>query len=262
MSLPESMSRVVIVGSKSRLEETVDALYKMGIVHLIDYTNDSDEGFAIGAPLPYSPKASERLLKIRAAEKDLGIVARKAKVDSVSLSDIKADISSGKVEAVEKTVFDAIEKRNSIAQKITELDTVKSELQILEKLPLKLEDYSGYTSISVFVGTVKEDCSAKLAELPNTEVFVSGANKNERPSIAVFVKNEDKSAVSNVLSEYNYVETPVPAGIGAPADVLVTVEAEIVENQNALEESKVAIAKLSEEYKTFIVASDVPPCQA
>ena len=36
MSLPESMSRVVIVGSKSRLEETVDALYKMGIVHLID----------------------------------------------------------------------------------------------------------------------------------------------------------------------------------------------------------------------------------
>lgn len=256
MSLPESMSRVVIVGSKSRLEETVDALYKMGIVHLIDYTNDSDEGFAIGAPLPYSPKASERLLKIRAAEKDLGIVARKAKVDSVSLSDIKADISSGKVEAVEKNVFDAIEKRNSIAQKITELDTVKSELQILEKLPLKLEDYSGYTSISVFVGTVKEDCSAKLAELPNTEVFVSGANKNERPSIAVFVKNEDKSAVSNVLSEYNYVETPVPAGIGAPADVLVTVEAEIVENQNALEESKVAIAKLSEEYKTFIVASD------
>ena len=150
MSLPESMSRVVIVGSKPRLEETVDALYEMGIVHLIDYTNDSDEGFAIGAPLPYSPKASERLLKIRAAEKDLGIKARKAKTPSMVLSDVKAEISSGNVEAVEKDVLQAIDKRNSIAQKITELDAIKSELKILEKLPLKLEDYSGYSSISVF----------------------------------------------------------------------------------------------------------------
>ena len=256
MSLPESMSRVVIVGSKPRLEETVDALYEMGIVHLIDYTNDSDEGFAIGAPLPYSPKASERLLKIRAVEKDLGIKARKAKTPSMVLSDVKAEISSGNVEAVEKDVLQAIDKRNSIAQKITELDAIKSELKILEKLPLKLEDYSGYSSLSVFVGTVKEDCSAALAAVPNTEVFVSAAVKNERPSIAVFVKNEDKAKVSAILSENNYIEAPVPAGEGAPADVLVKIEAEILENQNALEEAKAAIVGVSEKYKKQIVAYD------
>lgn len=256
MSLPESMSRVVIVGSKPRLQDTVDAIYEMGIVHLIDYTNDSDEGFAIGAPLPYSPKASERLLKIRAVEKDLGIKARKAKTPSMVLSDVKAEISSGNVEAVEQDVLQAIDKRNSIAQKITELDAIKSELKILEKLPLKLEDYSGYSSIGVFVGTVKEDCSAKIAALPNTEVFVSAAAKNERPSIAVFVKNEDKAKASAVLSEYNYVETPVPAGTGAPADALAKIEAEILENQKALEESKAAIVAVSEKYKKQIVAYD------
>ena len=256
MSLPESMSRVVIVGSKPRLEETVDALYEMGIVHLIDYTNDSDEGFAIGAPLSYSPKASERLLKIRAVEKDLGIKARKAKTPSMVLSDVKAEISSGNVEAVEQDVLQAIDKRNSIAQKITELDAIKSELKILEKLPLKLEDYSGYSSLSVFVGTVKEDCSAALAAVPNTEVFVSAAVKNERPSIAVFVKNEDKAKVSAILSENNYIEAPVPAGEGAPADVLAKIEAEILENQNALEEAKAAIVGVSEKYKKQIVAYD------
>ena len=73
MSLPESMSRVVIVGNKSRLDEVIEAIYGLGVVHLIDYTNDSDEGFTIGAPLSYSSEASERLLKLRAAEKDLGI---------------------------------------------------------------------------------------------------------------------------------------------------------------------------------------------
>lgn len=73
MSLPESMSRIVIVGSKSHIDETISALYGLGAVHLIDHTNGSDEGFSIGAPRPYSSKASERLLAIKAAEKDLDI---------------------------------------------------------------------------------------------------------------------------------------------------------------------------------------------
>ena len=130
MSLPESMSRIVIVGSKSKLDETVDALFKIGIVHLIDYTNDSDEGLTIGAPLPYSAKASERLLKLRAAEKDLNINVNKAEIESISLADIKAQISSGGVENVEKDVFEAIEKRNKIVQNITELNAKKEDLAV------------------------------------------------------------------------------------------------------------------------------------
>ena len=73
MSLPESMSRIVIVGSKSRMDEVTDILFDMGVFHLIDHTVDADEGFSIGSPRPYSSKASERLLALRATEKDLGI---------------------------------------------------------------------------------------------------------------------------------------------------------------------------------------------
>ncbi len=256
MSLPESMSRIVIVGSKSKLDETVDALFKIGIVHLIDYTNDSDEGLTIGAPLPYSAKASERLLKLRAAEKDLNINVNKAEIESISLADIKAQISSGGVENVEKDVFEAIEKRNKIVQNITELNAKKEDLAVLSKLPLKLEDYSGYESLAVFVGTVRDDVSAELEALPNTQVFISNAEKKEKFSIAVFVKTADKDKVSNVLSEHAYTETPVPSDTGMPADVLAKTVTEIADNEAALVDAQAKIAELSEKYKSFIVASD------
>ena len=255
MSLPESMSRVVIVGNKSRLDEVIEAIYGLGVVHLIDYTNDSDEGFTIGAPLPYSSEASERLLKLRAAEKDLGIRTKKVKTQEV-YSDIEAKISSGEVENVENIVLGAVDERNKVAQKITELETKKADLAKLAKLPLKLEDYSGYASLAVFVGTVKDDCSAKIAEIPNSEVFVSVDKKEARIPIAVFVENAGKEKVSAVLSEYGYVELNVPEGTGMPADLMTQTEADIAANEKSLEECNEKIAQLSEQYKSFIAASD------
>ncbi|MBO7351718.1 MAG: V-type ATP synthase subunit I, partial [Candidatus Methanomethylophilaceae archaeon] len=255
MSLPESMSRVVIVGNRARLDETVQALFKMGVVHLIDYTNDSDEGFTIGAPLPYSSEASERLLKIRAAEKDLSIRPKKVKSQE-TFSDIEAKISSGEVENVERIVLDAVDERNKVAQKITELETRKADLEILSQLPMKLEDYSGYETLSVYVGTVKDDCSAQIAELPNTEVFVSVDKKQARTPIAVFVKSADKEKASAILSEHGYVELNVPEGTGMPADAVAQTEADIAANEKSLEECNEKIAQLSEQYKSFIAATD------
>ena len=256
MSLPESMSRVVIVGSKSRLEEAVEALYQIGAVHLIDYTNDSDEGLTIGAPLSYSSKASERLLKIRAAEKDLNINSAKAEFEPFTLDSIEAQISSGDVETVEKTVFAAIEKRNKIAQNITELEVKEADLTTLAKLPLKLEDYSGYESLAVFVGTIKDDASEELAQVPNAEVFISSANKNERLAVAVFVKKADKDAASTVLSEHGYIELAVPAETGMPADVLAKTQKELEEARAASVEAESEISELSNKYQSFLVASE------
>ena len=48
MFLPESMSRIVIVGGNSCIDETIDVLYELENVHLIDHTVDADEGFTLG----------------------------------------------------------------------------------------------------------------------------------------------------------------------------------------------------------------------
>ncbi len=255
MLLPESMSRVVIVGNKSKLDETINALYGLGKVHLIDHSNGSDEGFSIGAPRPYSSKASERLLAVRAAEKDLGINPAKAEDAQISVDDIEAQISSNGIESVQAEVFSAIDEKNKIAQKVADLKARQKTLTQLSKLSINIELYSGYESLAVIVGSVKSDPTEALAALENAETFVS-FDKKEGGVVAVFIKKDEKDKASAILSEFGYSEIPVPAVKGSPQEALAATESELAESEESLSGIEAKIAGMSEKYKSFIVASD------
>ena len=255
MFLPESMSRIVIVGNKSRLDEAINALYKLDAVHLIDHTVGADEGFSIGAPRPYSSKASERLLALRAAEKELSINPATEEIEPISIEDIDAQISSNGVENVQSEVMAAIDEKNKIAQKIAELKAQEASLLKLSKLSVNLEYYSGYENLAVFVGSVKADPSKALEALENAESEVS-FDKKEGGVVAVFIKKSDKDKASSILSDYGYSEIVVPEMQGSPADALSYTQNEIAEAESQLAETEEKIAGLSEKYKSFIVACD------
>lgn len=255
MLMSESMSRIVIVGNKSRLDEAINALYSLDAVHLIDHTNGADEGFAIGASRPYSSKASERLLKIKATEKELSINFKKTDAEPISVSDIDAQISSNGVESVEAEVFSVIEGKNKIVQSIADLKAKKANLALLCRLPINIELYRGYESITVLAGSVKTDPTEALDALENAEVFIS-FNKKELGVVAVFVKKANKEKASAILSDHGYSEIAVPEETGIPADALAVTVAEIAKQETALEETNAKINSLSEKYKSFIVASD------
>jgi len=254
MSLPESMSRIVIVGSRSRMDEVTDALFDMGKFHLIDHTVDADEGFSIGSPRPYSSKASERLLSLRATEKDLGIRVKKVKDPPIAVSEVEADISSGKVETIRADVVGAIDGRNEIDQRITELKALCDNLTKLSKLPIDLEFYSGYESLAVFVGSVKADPTQALSGVEDI-MFEVSFGKTEGV-VAVFAKKEVKDKVSAILTENGYMEIQVPEISGSPSDALAKAQGEIAECEGRLEAANAKIAELSDKYKSFIAASD------
>ncbi len=254
MSLPESMSRIVIVGSKSRLDEAIDVLYGMEVFHLIDHTVDADEGFSIGAPRPYSSKASERLLAVRATEKDLGIRVKKTKMAPIPVGEIEAEIESGKVESVHAEVMAAIDGKNEIDQRITELKALRDSLEKLSKLPIDIGQYSGYESLVVFVGTVKADPSKALDAVD--DILYELSYDKTGGVVAVFAKKDVKDKVSSILSENGYMEIPVPQMTGSPADAIVKVDSDLESCQSQYEAAEAKIVELSEKYKTFITASD------
>ena len=130
MFLPESMSRIVIVGANSCIDETTQVLYDIENIHLIDQTVDADEGFTLGTPRPYSPKTAERLLKVRGMEKDLGI-NKHTKTVPISESEIRSQITSDSVESIEKEVRAVLDKRNDLNQRVTELNAKKKSLELL-----------------------------------------------------------------------------------------------------------------------------------
>ena len=251
MLRPESMSRIIIVGSKSRLDDVTDTLQSLEAVHLIDYFNDSDPGFSIGAPRPYSSKASERLLKVRAVEKELAIDGKKT-IYPVSSVDVSKQIESGEVEAVEKDVFRVLDERNSILQTVTELKAKKAELEALSGIPLNLEVYHGYESIAVFVGTVKADPSAALAGLADSEFFIS----NDKKLVAIFAKKAQKDEAQRILADFGYADFAVPEGTGTPQENIVTTNDAIVKLDAELVKLNVELGELKEQYESFLMSTD------
>lgn len=253
MLLPESMSRIVIVGAKSHIDEVIEAIYDVKAVHLIDHTVGADEGFNIGNPRPYVSKASERLLKVRAMEKGLGIT-KKTKTTPVSEDEIKSQISSDSVELAESEINAALNKRNDLNQRITGLNATKKNLELLSKLPVDIELYSGYRSIFSVVGSIADDPTEALKGI-DCEIF-SSFDKKEGNVIAVFAKVADKDRVQSVLSEHGFSEIQVPSGTGSPASVLAKTDRDIEAAQAELENVSKELEALLEKHKDFLSATD------
>lgn len=253
MSLPESMSRIVIVGTKSRMEEAIEAFYNVRMLHLIDHTTGTD-GLSIGTTLPTNSKASERLLKIRAMEKELGIV-KKTKTDAISVEDLQNRITSGSVEGIEDETRKALDVRNDLIQRIADLNAKKKSLELLAELPIDLEFYSGYKSLAVIVGTVKDDPSEALKKLTDSEVFVS-YNKKKGGVVAVFARADERDKASSVLSEYGFAEMTVPEGTGSPAETIAETDKSIADFSAQLESAEEDIDALRTKHMAFLSASD------
>lgn len=253
MSLPESMSRIVIVGAKSHIDEAIEAIYDVKAIHLIDHTVGADDGFSLGTPRPYSSKVSERLLKVRAMEKGLGI-AKNAKTQPISEEEIKSQISSDSVELAETEINAVFDKRNDLNQRITDLNATKKNLELLSDMPIDLELYSGYRSIVSFVGTVVEDPTAMLSGM-DCEIFTS-FDKKKGNVIAVFAKVADKDAVQSVLSENGFSEIAVPKDTGSAASALTRTDREIQDAEAEMENVSKELESLLEKHKDFLSASE------
>lgn len=255
MFLPESMSRVVITGSKARIDDVTDALFKSGVVHLIDYTTGMDEGFSIGAPRPYSSKASERLLALRAVEKEFSNNPATKKYEYLSAYEINTLDPLDNVENVCSEVMAVVDGRNKTVQEISELKNQKVTLSKLSKLSIDLECYSGYENLTVFVGSAKTDPSSALSVLKNIEYEVV-LNEKEEWIVAVFAPNTNRDDVSTILSNHGYSEIIVPEMKGSPTEALSQIQDKILAAEDQVVKADDDIAELFKAYSSFVAKSD------
>lgn len=251
MLLPEPMSRIMVVGTKARMQDAIDAFYGEKAIHVIDHTT-GDDGLSIGTSAESVSKASERLLKVRALEKELGI-KRRTKAEDIAVEDVRELVSSGEVESVEQEILSAVDARNGLAQKISELNAKKQTLQLLARLGLTLDMYSGYRSISAVFGTV--DALPTLDV--DAEVFADVAKK-KGGVIAVFFRNDDREKVLSALSDVGFseIQVPVCSSPVAPADEIARIEAEIKEADEAHEKSLDALLELKAKHRSFLKGTD------
>ncbi|NLX46930.1 MAG: V-type ATP synthase subunit I [Euryarchaeota archaeon] len=250
MLLPKQMTRVLIVGSRNALKDTIEVLYQLEAAHLIDFSAE-EEGFSLGAPLPESSVASQRLLKLRSLEKDMGIDDEDVS-GQMETGQIEMDLAST-IDGLEAEITGAIESKNKINLRINELEADKAVLQSFQALPLDLELYHDYDSLKVFTGKVRGDPSALVkAAAPQSEVFLSGNGD----FAAVFVNTAQADEAQKALVQVGYTEVPAPAGPGSPQKHVAKIDEELEALRSSMKEAVDKLDELKDKHSTFVKAAD------
>jgi V/A-type H+-transporting ATPase subunit I len=252
MILPEKMTRILVVGSKESLPQTIDILYGLETVHLVDFSAE-EPGFTLGSPLPIASDASHKLLKLRSMEKDLDIKEVKGmEIEVIPIEKINSEVDET-INGLEAEIVGVVETKGNSQARMHEIEQKKKQLEPFMTVPLPLELYSGYENLTVYTGYVKLDPTAALTQaVKQFEIYKS----NDGKFVAVFTTKAEAAEAQKILIQSGYTDVPAPTGKGEPAEEVKRLDEEYAVQTKTLEEATKKIDALREKHQSFILASD------
>jgi V/A-type H+-transporting ATPase subunit I len=231
------------------LKVAVEALHRAGTLHITDYA-EQYEGFRLGTPLPGAAAHSEKLLKLRASTKALGIGNGSFSAGTRS-SKWARERLDGLLVALEGEVAAPDKLRQDVEGNIRVLEKRKEAVLPFAELPLPFEAYGPYDSLAVFTGTVRTPIGAELSGLTDRyELFESGPDG----PVGLFVELRIAQAAEKLLSRHEFSEVRVPFHKGTPADVLRDIDSELASERAKLERLRKDIEEAREKYHDEILA--------
>jgi V/A-type H+-transporting ATPase subunit I len=249
--MPEQMNRILLVGSKGDLRATIDLLYKLEAVNVIDFSPE-EEGFTIGAPLPESSIASQKLLKLRSLEKDMQLDVEAEPTETIAPSQIKNDLDKNLSE-LEESLDKLLQEKTKAQSELTELQNEKRSIEPFINMDLPLDLYKGYTNLSVLNGHIRSDPSAEISsKVKDSEVILS----SDKKFVAVFVPKKDLAETQRILIQHGFSEVPAPNGSGDAKKRIGEIEIESGQKEAALESCNTNLDDLKAKYGALICAAD------
>jgi V/A-type H+-transporting ATPase subunit I len=238
------MAHAVIAGPRDELEGTIEALYDLKLLHILDHRGE-DDTFRIGKPLPPAAELAENLLKLRSIANILALKQPPKQKEAVRLEELRQ-----KIQALELNITEEDAARRKTESLLGELERRIEELRPFAELGLPLETYRGYDSITPLMGHVaREVREADLTSLP-AELFQA------EEIIALFVPKSKVEDALTVLARIGFTPLDIPAGEGDPTVLLEDVRADREKWASRIEEIQGRLEKLRERYAGFVVAAE------
>ncbi|MFQ6106878.1 MAG: V-type ATP synthase subunit I [Thermoplasmata archaeon] len=244
MLRPKEMSRVLILGPRETLDEVVEVLYREGLLHILDFT-EQDETFSIGRPLEKASSVSEDLVKLRSISSILEV---EAKGDREALR--VGEELSAKIRALEVNLSETDESRKRTEELLSTLNTRMEQMKPFASFPLILDMYRGYESVSVFVGRVTKDLSDIDSRFDEYELL-----EKDR-FIALFVPAEKAEEATEYLGSKGFTQVEIPDAEGDPKELLAKMGMTRQKWEKRLTATKERLDKLRKRYSRFILSAE------
>src|SRR2546422_864719 len=240
MPRPVPMTRALIIGPRENLEATVERLYGLKLVHIVDH-REGEEGLEIGRPLPTASEASEILVKLRS----IASVLQLEETKPVPTEEV-AGVLRQKILYVELNIAEEDAAKKKTQALLQDLNRKIDEVRPFAQLPLSLADYRGYDTLEVFVGKVPGEIEGLDSVTPDSEAFSAPG------LLAVFVPKPHAAAMRDFLTQHGFTSIPVPEGDGDPREILSNLLAERERWEARLLEVEQRLDTLRERYAGFL----------
>ena len=223
MFQPRPMTHLLIAASKEQMASVVTELYRHQIFHITDFVDQGKEGYEgvkIGGPFENAGELSNNLLKIRSIESVFQTApSTQSTVQMRPAETIRAAIDS-ELPKIEGEVSSLTVKRSNAETRIRECEQRINELKPFALVPLELDLYRGYESLTVFAGYIEHDLDISV---PHEKNYVAGKDGN---FIVVFAESKNAADIERQLADAGFqsVSLPVESGTVQAAVEKYTVE--------------------------------------
>jgi V/A-type H+-transporting ATPase subunit I len=250
MSKSKRMTKAVIVGHKSILKATVDALHDSNLFHVEDFIED-ESGFKISKPFQNAEEVSKKLVKIRSISNFLGIEPKQPAVQ-------KADSVLRELDTRLNQLDRAISEKSAMISKcetdLKDLEAQKRDLLPFLSINLDFDYYRGYENLKVFAGSIKgsleEDQISSITQA--YELYYDPQAK----TVVLFVDKKDADRIQEVLQKLEFRDLRVPERGGVPSDLLKLTEQNEAEASRKTESLRKEVEAMKAQYSDFLLASD------
>ena len=242
------MSRTFIVCPRDALAGSVDALYELKLLHIVDH-RQGEADLEIGKPLPAATEASEVLVKLRSIANVLQVQEPKATAAQAAAPEAPGEDLKAKILSLELNISEEDSSKKKIQALVADLNRRVEEITPFAQLPLSLDDYRGYDSLEVFVGKAPRDIPDLEAVTPEYESFaVPGF-------LVVFAAKEHAGRMRDFLAQHGFTSVAIPEGNEAPREILANLLAERERWEKRLAEIEETLTTLRERYASFLTAA-------
>ena len=212
MLRPERMSRVSVTGSKRVIDDVIETVHDLKLLHVTEYDGSWD-GFDPGDPQEGADDASEKLVTVRSLKSILDVTEEDA---GPSNQIVTGEALNEQLEDIRQEVNELDDRRDDLRGELRSVEEQIDTMEPFVELGIDLDLLRGYDSLAVSVGEGDgESVSAALSEsdIEGYEVF------DEDGVVAIFA-HTDSSTLQDTLVNATFTGLEVPDGDGDPGEYL------------------------------------------
>jgi V/A-type H+-transporting ATPase subunit I len=250
MLRPERMSRVSVTGSKQVMNDVIETVHDLHLLHITDY-DGAWEGFEPGDPIEGADEASEKLVTVRSLQSILLIEDEDEDENTDFDSDrnvTEAELDD-KLEEIRQEVNTSDDRRSELNDDRRRINERIDAMQPFVTLGIDLDLLSGYESLSVAVG----EGNAPAIESTLADEDIESEIFEEEGVVAVFAQTDD---IGDMLVGTEFAAYDIPDAEGSPEEYISELKDERQEIESELQEVEERIESQRSEYGAFLLAAE------